>query len=218
VQSSDPVTGKTVVRAVTALHRNLDDDLVDLTVRDADGNVTVVHTTARHRFWDDTTRQWTETVDLKPGERLHTTSAATVTVASVAALDGEAWMNDLTIHDTHNYYIVSGDNPILAHNCGEVAEVPTSPKIDPGDIAGRTPAEIDAFAQEHGLIPKGPDPMAGKGSYTDPITGQQRVLCHPAACPPHAHVNNPAGQRLDINGNVVPAESPAAHLPLGAPL
>jgi len=92
-----------------------------------------------------------------------------------------------------------------------------SPHVDPADVVGRTPAEIDALARREGLTPKGPDPMSGKGSYTDPVTGQQRVLCHPNACPPHAHVNNPAGERLDINGNVVPPESPAGHLPLGGP-
>ena len=79
----------------------------------------------------------------------------------------------------------------------------------------RLDAEIDAIARQKGLVPKGPDPASGKGSYVDPVTGQQRVLCHLSACPLHAHVNNPAGERLDLNGNVVAPESPEAHLPLG---
>ena len=66
-------------------------------------------------------------------------------------------------------------------------------------------------------MPKGPDPQAGKGAYVDPATGKQRVLCHPNCSNPHGHVNNPQGQRLDINGNVVPPESPAAHLPIKLP-
>ena len=57
--------------------------------------------------------------------------------------------------------------------------------------------------------------MVGRGAYTDPNTLKQRVLIYPdAACGPHCHVNNSAGERLDINGKVVPAESPEAHLPL----
>jgi RHS repeat-associated protein len=87
--------------------------------------------------------------------------------------------------------------------------------IDPADIAGLRPKEIDDLARRLGLIPKGPDPMNGRGAYLDPETGQQRILSHPDAEPPHAHVNDPSGQRLDINGNPVPAESPAAHLPIG---
>lgn len=89
-----------------------------------------------------------------------------------------------------------------------------SPTITPNEVAGKTPAEIDAIAKNKGLIPKGPDPMRGKGSYVDPVTGEQRILSHPDADPPHAHVNNPAGERLDIHGNVVPPEAPAAHLPI----
>jgi hypothetical protein len=91
----------------------------------------------------------------------------------------------------------------------------TSPVINPGDVAGKTPAEIDALARENGLIPKGPDPMNGKGSYIDPVTGQQRILIHPGEEPPAVHVNDPSGGRLDINGNPVPRTSPDAHLPMG---
>jgi RHS repeat-associated protein len=95
------------------------------------------------------------------------------------------------------------------------AEGGGSPPLNPANLAGKTPAEIDKAAQDAGLIPKGPDPMAGKGAYIDPATGEQRVLIHSDAEPPHMHVNDPAGTRLDINGNPVPPESPAAHLPLG---
>jgi RHS repeat-associated protein len=86
--------------------------------------------------------------------------------------------------------------------------------IDPADVAGLRPAEIDSLARKLGLDAKGPDPMNGRGSYTDPDTGQQRILSHPDAEPPHAHVNDPSGQRLDIDGNPVPNESPNAHLPI----
>ncbi|WP_181023470.1 hypothetical protein [Pectobacterium atrosepticum] len=92
---------------------------------------------------------------------------------------------------------------------------PTSPDIDPKDVAGKKPAEIDKVARDAGLQPKGPNPMEGKGAYVDPVTSKQRVLIHPdASCGPHCHVNNPAGERLDINGKLVPSESPEAHLPL----
>jgi hypothetical protein len=92
--------------------------------------------------------------------------------------------------------------------------------VKPTDIAGKTPGEIDAIAKEKGLIPKGPNPLEGKGSYVDPVTGKQRVLVHPDAKDPsqsHTHVNNPAGERQDIGGNTVAPESKEAHLPLGTP-
>lgn len=89
-----------------------------------------------------------------------------------------------------------------------------SPDISPSDVAGKTPEEIDRMAKDKGLNPQGPDPMSGRGSYIDPVTGEQRVLCHTNCDSPHAHVNNPQGERLDVNGNVVAPESPAAHLPI----
>lgn len=96
---------------------------------------------------------------------------------------------------------------------GYIAEG-TSPDISPDEVAGKTPEEIDQLARDKGLNPMGPDPMGGRGAYTDPVTGKQRVLCHTNCDSPHAHVNNPDGERLDINGNVVAPESPDAHLPI----
>jgi RHS repeat-associated protein len=86
--------------------------------------------------------------------------------------------------------------------------------ISPNEVAGQTPSQIDANARALGLTPKGPDPSQGRGAYVDPETGVQRILSHPNADPPHGHVNNPSGERIDINGNVVPPESQAAHLPI----
>ncbi len=98
-------------------------------------------------------------------------------------------------------------------NSGEAA--PQSPEINPGEVAGQSPEKIDRIAKDKGLIPKGPNPQAGQGSYTDPVTGKQRILVHPDAdCGPHCHVNDPEGNRLDESGNKVPPESPEAHLPL----
>ncbi len=82
-----------------------------------------------------------------------------------------------------------------------------------------TNTEIDQLAKNKGLTPKGPDPKEGKGAYVDPNTNEQRILCHPHCqnSGPHGHVNNENGERLDINGNVVPPESPDAHLPINYP-
>jgi len=96
-------------------------------------------------------------------------------------------------------------------------EANISPTLDPSHFAGRSPAEIDSLARSHGLIPRGRDPMNGIGSYIDPITGAQRILSHGNDPEPHMHVNDSNGQRLDINGNPVHPNDPAAHLPIGTP-
>ncbi|MEM5342287.1 hypothetical protein V4C56_22000 [Paraburkholderia azotifigens] len=89
-----------------------------------------------------------------------------------------------------------------------------SPQINPSDVAGKSAQDIARHAIDQGLIPKGPDPMNGRGAYVDPATGEQRVLIHPDEPCPHCHVNDSSGARLDINGKQVPSESPDAHLPL----
>ena len=88
-----------------------------------------------------------------------------------------------------------------------------SPNIEPSEVTGKSPSEIDQLAVDSGLLPKGPDPMNGKGSYVDPVTGEQRILVHED----HAHVNDREGHRLDINGNRVHPNSPEAHLPIKQP-
>ena len=98
---------------------------------------------------------------------------------------------------------------------GAVGATANASALNPNDFAGKTASEIDRIAQDSGLLPKGPNPTSGQGAYIDPITGEQRVLIHPESENPHIHVNDPTGARLDINGNIVPPESPSAHLPLG---
>jgi RHS repeat-associated protein len=104
-----------------------------------------------------------------------------------------------------------GGQKLLSANAGPTAH------ISPSEVAGKTPAQIDARARELGLQPRGPDPAGGRGAYVDPQTGQQRILSHPNASAPHGHVNKPAGQRIGPNGEVVLPESPAAHLPIKIP-
>ena len=89
--------------------------------------------------------------------------------------------------------------------------------IWPHEVIDKTPAEIDLRARQLGLTPRGPDPAMGRGAYVDPQTGIQRVLSHPDATVPHAHVNDPSGKRIDRHGDHVPSESPAAHLPIKKP-
>ena len=55
----------------------------------------------------------------------------------------------------------------LGLTCGPTPKKSKSPHINPKNIAGKKPSEIDKIARNHGLISKGPDPMTGKGAYID---------------------------------------------------
>ena len=118
------------------------------------------------------------------------------------------------VNGADNFIALSEGNGNGGNSGSGKIESDFSPDINPKDLAGKTPDEIHELAIEKGLTPKGSDPKNGRGSYVDPVTGEQRVLIHED----HIHVNNPSGQRLDIDGNPVPNRSAEeVHLPLNRP-
>jgi hypothetical protein len=146
VASTDMATGKTVAKPVTLLHVNRDRDLTDVKVKNQKtGKISTLHTTAHHPFWDQGDHRWVDAGRLKPGTRLkvateraeqagHARSKArvasgegarpptgdrvVVTVVGVTNYAGAKVMRDLTIADTHTYYVLTGTTPVLVHNCG----------------------------------------------------------------------------------------------------
>jgi hypothetical protein len=118
VLATDPATGKTKAEKVTALHNNRDHAFADLTVG-APGSTAVIHTTAEHRFWDESSRTWIVAAALPVGDTLHTPSGAAVPVADVRTFAGLHHMRNLTVAEIHTYYVLAGTTPVLVHNsCG----------------------------------------------------------------------------------------------------
>jgi hypothetical protein len=118
VLATDPETGVTAGREVTAVHLNLDTALADVTVIDSDGDVSTINTTQHHPFWNVSDRKWTDVVDLYEGDRLRSVDGSLLTVVGLVAFAGQQWMWDLTIDDIHTFYVANGDEPVLVHNCG----------------------------------------------------------------------------------------------------
>ncbi|MFI5871368.1 polymorphic toxin-type HINT domain-containing protein [Streptomyces sp. NPDC051445] len=121
VEAADPDTGRHKgSKSVTARLVHHDYDLVDVTVRTADGGTSTIHTTASHPFWDDTLHTWTDAGHLQPGHRLNTATNHHVQVVAVTVQAGSADMYNLTVDDLHTYYVLAGETPVLVHNsnCG----------------------------------------------------------------------------------------------------
>lgn len=120
VEAADPSTGEDQGgRAVTALHRHQDDDLIDITVTGQDGKLHVVHTTARHPFGENTSQTWVPAGDLLAGRELRTVDGQHVLVASVRYRFGQSEMLNLTVGGLHTYYVRIGADAVLVHNtCG----------------------------------------------------------------------------------------------------
>jgi nucleoside-diphosphate-sugar epimerase len=128
VKTGDFLTGKPKgSHRVTAVHINDDTDLLDLTVTTGDGHHSTIHTTGNHPVWDATRHQWVPAGQLKPGERLGTTTHDVVRVAAVHRVAGRAHRWNLTVADLRTYYVMAGGVPVLVHNsstCGPIYENP----------------------------------------------------------------------------------------------
>ncbi|MGW0085526.1 polymorphic toxin-type HINT domain-containing protein, partial [Streptomyces sp. NPDC003393] len=121
VAAADPETGKRKgSRTVTARLVHHDDDLVDVTIESGGGRKSVIHTTSRHPFWDDTLSTWVPAGKLKSGHALNTATNRHARVVAVQNQAGAADMYNLTVEDLHTYYVLAGETPVLVHNsnCG----------------------------------------------------------------------------------------------------
>jgi RHS repeat-associated protein len=128
VVTTDPVTGDTEEKQVSAAIRTDDDTaFVDLTVKDSDGEHTVT-TTETHPFWSQTRGRWADAGDLVPGELLRTAAGTYVQLGAVHAYRGEDKTYDLTVDDVHTYYVLAGSTSLLVHNCGYEAEAVAAQK------------------------------------------------------------------------------------------
>ncbi|WP_327404471.1 polymorphic toxin-type HINT domain-containing protein [Streptomyces sp. NBC_01288] len=117
VAAADPQTGKRKgARTVTARIVHRDNDLVDVTIRSADGRSATLHATSNHPFWDDTTHTWVLAGSLRPGHTLNTATNQHIQVIDVETRPGQADMYNLTVEQLHTYYVVAGTAPILVHN------------------------------------------------------------------------------------------------------
>ncbi|MEU0558972.1 polymorphic toxin-type HINT domain-containing protein [Dactylosporangium sp. NPDC006015] len=161
VLATDPVTGKTEPRLVTALHDNLDHDLVDVFVRDAAGTEQVVRTTANHAFWSVSAGAWIPAGKLLPDELVRTADGGTVPVLGVDTRPGSEHMLNLTVADAHTYYVTAGTSTVLVHNSGipgwarDAIRAITGGNGSPNNHKGTQNQKLwtGTVADEHGNLP-----------------------------------------------------------------
>lgn len=62
---------------------------------------------------------------------------------------------------------------------------------------GKAPQEIGDMLTKKGYVPKGPDPVAGQGTFLNPKTGRSVHIDanHPPPKPPHVSVQRPRDHR-----------------------
>ncbi|MEO3752480.1 polymorphic toxin-type HINT domain-containing protein [Streptomyces sp. B6B3] len=118
VLATDPETGETIPRTVTAELLNTGTkQLTTVTLTTEDGATETLTSTDEHPYWTPDTQTWTNAESLNPGDHLTTPDGTQATVTTVQNHTQPATVHNLTIQDTHTYYVVADDTPVLVHNC-----------------------------------------------------------------------------------------------------
>ncbi|GIF00649.1 polymorphic toxin-type HINT domain-containing protein [Paractinoplanes rishiriensis] len=178
VVTTDPESGKTTTKKITALHLNNDSELTSLTIKEADGSQAVVETTWHHKFWSKTQHAWMNAADLKAGEVLTSVNQAPITVSAVRNYTGAQAMHDLTVADIHTYYVLAGNTPVLVHNDGGAVIPWGDPNaFDPNSLRGMSAAEIEAAIPD--TWERVPSASGGGVVYKDPKNFGRQIRVMP---------------------------------------
>ncbi len=118
VLATDPQTGLTRVRPVTALIRHAGKHtMVDITFADGSRLTATNH----HPIWNVTAKTFTYAIDLKPGEQVLTDRGQALRIANLRTYQKNVTAYNLQIDGIHTYY--AGSTPVLVHNtCGLPAD------------------------------------------------------------------------------------------------
>jgi hypothetical protein len=133
VLATDPATGRTAGEPVTRVWRDHDTSLTEVRVTGGAGGSTTIGTTPTHPFWSESSDSWVDAAALAAGSRLKSRSGAPVTVTGVRSYVGSRLMYDVTVANTHTYYVLAGDTPVLVHNNGTDCEHAVVGLQDVGD-------------------------------------------------------------------------------------
>ncbi|WP_424210900.1 polymorphic toxin-type HINT domain-containing protein [Streptomyces sp. BI20] len=134
VLATNEATGETRVATVTAEIKGQGvKDLVRITL---DGNAgggahdQAITSTSAHPFWVPELSKWVEAKDLRSGNWLRTSAGTHVQVGSVERWTvRNATVHNLTVGDTHTYYVIAGDAAVLVHNAGKSIIVADNPLL-----------------------------------------------------------------------------------------
>ena len=101
--------GRTVLTTVNRLARGV----IELTLRDRDGNEETIRPTDEHLFYSASHGDWLPAGELQPGEHLDGVNG-TITVASVTPLTGTHRVYNMTVQGEHLYRVA--ESGVLVHN------------------------------------------------------------------------------------------------------
>lgn len=109
-----------VKRPVVRLFQHAAKPVMDIVIRNGDGESRTISATVEHPFWVES-QGWVSAKDLAPGDRLKQIDedAAPLRVASVGALQATADVFNFEVAGVHNYFV--GIDGVLVHNSSSKA-------------------------------------------------------------------------------------------------
>lgn len=117
IGNSDPGNPTVKSDTVTDVHITYTDhDFDHLTITTPGGQETIT-STAEHLYWDATTGAWTRADNLNAGDRLDAPNGASAVVVDSQHFMAMQVTYNLTVENTHTYYVVTTAVPVLVHNC-----------------------------------------------------------------------------------------------------
>ncbi|MEI5033273.1 polymorphic toxin-type HINT domain-containing protein [Streptomyces sp. S1A(2023)] len=82
----------------------------------ADTATGTVVATDGHPFWIPSLGEWVDASELEPGQRLQSSAGSWLQITAVQTWTQNAAVHNLTIADTHTYYVLAGEASALVHN------------------------------------------------------------------------------------------------------
>ncbi|MFC7534086.1 ricin-type beta-trefoil lectin domain protein, partial [Actinoplanes sp. GCM10030250] len=160
VQATDPETGETRTETVTAtIEGEGVKHLVKITI-DTDGEqgeeTAEVTATDGHPFWVPELGEWIDATNLASGQLLRTSTGTYVQIAAIERwTDEQATVHNLTVGNTHTYYVLAGP-AVLVHNCGgstnsHLEDLPVNPDINKFNV--RAGELVNNRFETHALNP-----------------------------------------------------------------
>ncbi|MCG5442616.1 DUF6531 domain-containing protein [Micromonospora sp. NIE79] len=123
VLATDPTTGRTEQRAVTALIVGAGNKkLVEITVGTGgtkDGATGKVTATEGHPFWVASMGRWVTAGELEVGYVFETADHRPASVVAVRKWIERQVVHNLTIDEIHTYHVAAEGADLLVHNCGD---------------------------------------------------------------------------------------------------
>lgn len=209
VLATDTETGATGPKTVTAeIFTENDKDFADLSIS-TDDTVGSVTTTTHHPFWSDTENAWIYAGQLESGTTLRTTEGHKARLVDSHLYKAKQATYNLTVADSHTYYVLAGQTPILVHNsrAGNLCPHPDAEGPHTSFRRDGATGEIDHYeSYERPSDPRDPRPFIPTKRVD--VKGKPHYDKKTKTSIPTPHVNLPDGSAIPAEPWEIPRRNP----------